>query len=148
MATLTPQDIQALIEAVVKVALEGQQTVRREGGNLDETHFRRVDKFDGKDGTWREWSFQFNTQVGAASTLARSKLDEIQKAGDNPDWDTIFFDDNVDTINKLVSELYSVMTSLVSGEALMMIRGVQHGDGWKAWSKFSTGITLRLRQGP
>ena len=61
--------------------------------------------------------------------LARSKLDDIQKAGDSPDWDTIFFEDNEDAICKLGSELYSVMTSLVSGEVLMMVRGVQHGNG-------------------
>ena len=31
--------------------------------------------------------------------------------------------------------MYSVLTSLVSGEALMIVRGVPHGDGWKAWGK-------------
>ena len=64
MATLTPQNIQALIEAAVKGALEGQKKVRRDGHNLDERYFRRVEKFDGKEGTWKEWSFQFKTQVG------------------------------------------------------------------------------------
>ena len=44
MATLTPQDIQALIEAAVKGALEGQQKVRRDGGSLDERYFRRVEQ--------------------------------------------------------------------------------------------------------
>ena len=135
MATLSAQDIQALIEAAVKGAIEGQQKVRREGGSLDERYFRRVEKFDGKEGTWKEWSFQFKTQVGAASKMARDRLDEIQKAGDEPDWDSLFIDDKQEVVDKLGSELYSVLTSLISGEALMMVRGVPHGDGWKAWSK-------------
>ena len=135
MATLTAQDIQALIEAAVKGAIEGQQKVRRDGGSLDERHFRRVEKFDGKEGMWKEWGFQFKTQVGAASRYTRNKLDEIQKEGTDPDLDGIFVDDNADMVDKLGAELYSTLTSLVSGEALMMVRGVPHGDGWKAWSK-------------
>ena len=129
------KDIQALIEAAVKGAIEGQQKVRRDGGSLDERHFRRVEKFDGKEGMWKEWSFQFKTQVGAASRYTRNKLDEIQKEGTDPDLDGIFVDDNADMVDKLGAELYSTLTPLVSGEALMMVRGVPHGDGWKAWSK-------------
>ena len=72
------------------------------------------------------------TQVGAASKLARDKLDEIQKAGNEPDWDSIFMDETEEVVDKLGSQLYSVLTSLVSGEALMIVRGVPHGDGWKA----------------
>jgi len=73
--------------------------------------------------------------VGAASRYTRNKLDEIQKEGTDPDLDGIFVDDNADMVDKLGAELYSTLTSLVSGEALMMVRGVPHGDGWKAWSK-------------
>ena len=38
-------------------------------------------------------------------------------------------------MDKLWAELYSVITSFVSGGKLMIVRGVPHGDGWKAWSK-------------
>ena len=68
---------------------------------MDERLFRRVDKFDGMNGTWKEWSFQFKTQVGAASRFARDKFDEIQKAAGDPDWDTIFVADKDEIADKL-----------------------------------------------
>ena len=103
-----------------------------------------MEKFDGKEGTWKEWSFQFKTQVGAASRYTRNKLDEIQKEGTDPDFGGIFVDDDVNIVDKLGAELYSTLTSLVSGEALMMVRGVPHGDGWKAWSKFFNRTPTKL----
>ena len=102
---------------------------------MDERFFRRVEKFDGEEGAWKEWSFQFKTQVGVASKFTRDKLDEIQKAGGEVDFDSVFVEDKEEIVDKLGAELYSVLTSLVSGEALMIVRGVPHGDGWKAWGK-------------
>ena len=135
MATLTAEDIRALIEAAVKGAVEGPKKTGREGGHLDERFFRRVDKFDCKDGTWKEWSSQFKTQVGVASKFTRDKLDVIQKASVNPYFDSLFVEDEEEIVDKFGAELYSVLTSLMAREALMIARGVPHGDGWKAWSK-------------
>ena len=60
-------------------------------GKLDERSFRRVEKFDGADGKWKEWSFLFKTQVGAANKMARNLLDEVQKMkSEEPDMDTAF----------------------------------------------------------
>ena len=102
MATLTPQDIQQLIEAAVKGTIEGQQKVRRDGGSsLDERYFWRVDEFDGKEDTWKEWSFQFKTQVVAASKVATDRLDDIQRAGADPDWESLFIDAKDEVVDKL-----------------------------------------------
>ena len=91
MATLTAEDIRALIEAAVKGTIEGQKKTGREGGSLDEIFFSRVKKFDGKEGTWNKWSFQFKTQVGVASKFTRDTLDEIQKAGGEVDFDSVLW---------------------------------------------------------
>ena len=135
MAVFSPEDIRTMIEAAVKGALQGSRENRQDAGRLDERFFRRVEKFDGAEGRWKEWSFQFTSQLGAASKLTRFRLDDIQKAGVDPAWNSIFVEDGELSVDKLGAELYSIITSLVSGEALMMVRGVPHGNGWKAWSK-------------
>ena len=61
--------------------------------------------------------------------LPRDKLDEIQKAGVNERFDVLFVEDDVEKVDRFGAELYSVITSLVSGVALMMVRGVPHGGG-------------------
>ena len=50
MATLTKEELTAMIQAAVKGALEGQKESRQDGGRLDERSFRRVEKFDGTEG--------------------------------------------------------------------------------------------------
>ena len=70
-------DLQVLIEASVKAALAGQKSAG--AGRLDERHFRRMGKLDGKN--WKEFSFQFKTAVSSANTTMRGYLDEIQKGG-------------------------------------------------------------------
>ena len=137
MAAVSMDDIQQLIEAAVRGALQGQQRnqVQHGGGRLDERYFRRVDKFEGCQSHWKEWSFLFKTQVDSANNDIRNRLDEIQLGGKSPQWDDIFSDDPQEQVDRWGSELYSVLTSLMSGEALMVVRGVPNGNGWEAWSK-------------
>ena len=93
-------------------------------GHLDERHFRRVDKFVGDPTKWREWAFQFKTAVGALSPKARELLEEIQKFPKDPDWVEIFADVEDDDRIKMSAELYSLIVTLMSGEALTVVRGV------------------------
>ena len=88
---ITKEDLAALMEAAVKVAMAAVEGKREMSGRLDERHFRRVEKFDGAEGKWKEWSFLFKTQVGAANKMARNLLDEVQKMkSEEPDMDTAF----------------------------------------------------------
>ena len=124
-------DLQVLIEASVKAALAGQKSAA--AGRLDERHFRRMDKLDGKN--WKEFFFQFKTAVGSVNTTMRGYLDEIQKGGKDPDYDTIFVDDTDQDIERGAAEIYSILASMVTGEALVVLRGVPNGQGWEAWSR-------------
>ena len=124
-------DLQVLIEASVKAALAGQKSAA--AGRLDERHFRRMDKLDGKN--WKEFSFQFKTAVGSVNTTMRGYLDEIQKGGKDPDFDTIFADVSDQDIERGAAEIYSILASMVTGEALVVLRGVPNGQGWEPWSK-------------
>ena len=86
MAMLSAADIQAMIEATVRGALQGQaaagpqQPPAREergaghGGHLDERHFRRIDKFEGAESKWKERSFQMKTVIGTINPKVRGLL--------------------------------------------------------------------------
>ena len=146
MATLTQADVKTMIGAAVKAALAAALSAgggggdkdkeKDKGGHLDERYFRRVDKFNGQN--WKEFSFQFRTAVGSAVGKVRSALDEILKAGKDPDVTLLFVDiagwQEGDT-EKYGAQLYSVLTSLVTGDAMTIVRGVVNGDGWDAWSR-------------
>jgi hypothetical protein len=145
---LTADDIAKLVDAAVKGALMAQKAASAGpgGGNghLDERHFRRVEKFDGVKGSWREFSFQFKTAVGMVNPRARSLLEDIQKAGKGVDFDIVFMDENNDDhVKKMGAELYAMLSTLVAGEALTVVRGVMGGDGWLAWSRLSVRFDPR-----
>ena len=53
------------------------------------------------------------------------------KSGKDPDDDTIFADDSDQDFERGAAEIYSILASMVTGEAL---RGVPNGQGWEAWS--------------
>ena len=143
MAALTAADVEVMINAAVRAALQaatqtggGAGAGGDKGGHLDERHFRRVDKFNGQN--WKEFSFQFRTAVGAANSRVKRALEEVIRAGKDPDVQLIFSDipdwQEGDTA-KYGSELYVVLTSSVTGDAMGVVRGTTSGDGWEAWSK-------------
>ena len=71
---------------------------------------------------------QFKTQVAAASKLTRDRLDEIQKAGADPDWESVFVDDAEAVVDKLGDELYSVINYVIG------LRGnADDCDGCATW---------------
>jgi hypothetical protein len=139
---MTAEDISRLVDVAVRSALAAQKSVPSttwEKGHLDERHFRRVDKFDGSTkANWKEFSFQFKVAVGMASPKARAYLEDIQKAGKSMDFAEVFENGAGDEqVEKMGTELYAMLSSLVAGEAMTVVRGVLSGDGWLAWSKVS-----------
>ena len=115
------RDLQVLTEASVKAALACQKSA---AGRLGERHSRRMDKVDGKN--WKEFSFQFKTALGSVNTTMRGCLDEIQKGGD---YDAIFADGSVQDSQRGAAENYSMLASMVTGEALVVHRGFPNGQG-------------------
>ena len=51
------------------------------------------------------------------------------------DYDSISFDLINEDADRFRSELHSQHTSLVTGEALRMMKSVRESDGWSAWKK-------------
>ena len=82
-------------------AVDGSR--EKSSGRLDGRHFRRVEKYDGTVGKWKEWSFRFKTQVGAANKTARNLLDEVQKMkAEDSDIEISFMDYDQDMVVKIV----------------------------------------------
>ncbi len=148
-------EIETLIGASVRAALTASKEEARGGagggsgggcgGRLDERHFRRVEKLTGPN--WKEFAFQFKTAVGAASGKVREALDDIVMAGKDPNINQIFSDSLEDwqgeEITKYGAELYAVLSSIVSGDAMTVVRGVASGSGWEAWSRLSNRFDPR-----
>jgi hypothetical protein len=147
---LTPEDITRIVEIAVKSAMAAQRPTgggqgSLEKGHLDERFFRRVEKFDGTaKANWREFSFQFKVAVGMANPKARNILEEIQRKGKDVNFMEIFKGDlegEMETMTehaeKMGHELYAMLSSLVSGEAMTVLRSITTGDGWLAWSRLS-----------
>ncbi len=86
-------------------------------------------KFDGAESKWREWALQFKTQIGSVNPGTRELLEEIQKNPEDPDWDDIFSTISEEEVKKMGAELYGLTVSLVTGEALTLVRGVAGGNG-------------------
>jgi hypothetical protein len=140
---MTTEDLSRLVDAAVKGALGARPSSSgfdsQGKGHLDERYFRRVEKYDGTGKTsWREFSFQFKVAVGMVNPKARMLLEEIQKAGKAVDFQHIFMGEATeDQVEKMGAELYAMLSTLVAGEAMTVVRGVVSGDGWLAWSKLN-----------
>jgi hypothetical protein len=149
---MTAEDIATLVRVAVEGALASARAVPQSsgggGGRLDEKYFRRVDKYDGQGkSSWREFSFQFKTAVGMGNPKARSFLEEIQKVGKDINFALLFADvvepeDRVQ-VDRLGAEIYAMLSSLLTGDALTVVRGILTGDGWLAWSKLCTRFDPR-----
>jgi hypothetical protein len=151
---MTAEDLATVVRVAVESALAATRSVPGSGGGgadrnrLDERFFRRVEKYDGSGKTnWREFAFQFKVAVGMANPKARAYLEEIQKAGKDVDFEKVFHEaveveDQVQ-VEKVGGELYAMLSALVSGEALTIVRGVLTGDGWLAWAKLNARFDPR-----
>ena len=119
MVSLTEEGLHALIAAAVKGALDSRGGEDRSGKvKMDERFFRRVQQFDGIEGKWKEWSFQFKTQVKVADPWTGKKLEEVQKMKANDEMDDVFMEEEDERVEKIGAELYSVLTSLLTGGAV------------------------------
>jgi hypothetical protein len=69
-------------------------------------------------------------------------------AGKEVDFAMIFSEaveqENKMQVEKVGSELYAMLSSLVTGEAMTVLRGVMTGDGWLARAKLNARFDPRI----
>ena len=82
---MTPEEISQLVEAAVGKAVDAVLKGMPGGGGkgsrrvLEPKGIGRVDSYSGKEGTWREWSFQFRVAVKAMNRSAEEVLTKVER---------------------------------------------------------------------
>ncbi len=76
----------------------------------------------------------------------RTALEDIQKQPNSVIWEDVFFDIDQESGEKWSQELFSLLVSLVSGEALMIIKGVPGGTGGRPGGSWPRGLIRELRR--
>ena len=92
----------------------------------------RVDAYTGKDGSWREWSFQFRVAVKAmeASTAEiLGKVEQDDKAHDITDLELEYSELD---IKNIAGELYDVLCLCLKGDPLVLVQSVISMTGFEA----------------
>ena len=95
----------------------------------------RVDSYTGKEGSWREWSFQFRVAVKAmeSSTVEiLTKVEQDDKAHEVNDLELEYSELDV---KKLAGELFDVLCLCLKGEPLVLVQSVVSMNGFEAWGK-------------
>jgi hypothetical protein len=134
----TAEDIATVVAAVLQqLEMKRPETVGGGGGRraLDERHFRRVDKFDGTEKQWKDWCFQLKAAVRATDRTVMKIMEHVEREKEDmsaEDLDVHFVDDGAE---RLGSELYDLLCSITSGEAMTIVRGETSMNGFIAWRR-------------
>jgi hypothetical protein len=128
----------ARIVAMVMTELEKSKVKKGIGKKLDERNYRRIDKFTGEERHWKEWHFQFKAATRSADRHTADILDWVERypdttMGDLEDKYNDEFDDNDDHLQRLASEMYDVLCSVTTGEAMTIVRAETTMNGFMAW---------------
>ena len=104
---------------------------------LDERQFRRLRPFEGKEGEWKEWCFQFKVAVRAANSSIGKILEEAEKKTLEVDIQELEsglaeLELEVD-FEKGAEELFDTLCMLVQGEPSLIVQRVEGMNGFEAW---------------
>ena len=119
---MTMEDLERIVAMAVKAALAAKTGTEKTKRSLDEKDFCRVDKFSSGTG-WKEFAFQFRTAMGTADEVVREILNEIIKAGKDPDWLHLMASLADAEEKKPRADLYAIFTSVMTREAMSVVRG-------------------------
>ena len=127
------EDIAAIVAEVLKKTEDAKRNniPRR---ILDEKFFRRVEKFGGGEKDWKDWCFQFKAAVRGASRVGIEIMRWVERTDSEQtgeDIDTQFVDE--ESVDQIGGELYDILCSITSGEALTLVRTVTEMNGFVAW---------------
>ena len=133
---MTPE-VLAMLDALGKtIAAAIEKGGTRGGGGhkgFNERHFRRVDRFDGKD-TWSDWCFTFKAAARSADKATVEVMDWIENQTDpkKEELELQVVDNGVDADG---SDLFDTLVALTGGEALTIVRGTGSMNGFFAWKR-------------
>eukprot|EP00973_Karenia_brevis_P046665 6473968-Karenia_brevis.AAC.1 len=106
------------------------KTEESKRGALEEKYFRRMSKFGGETSQFRMCMFNLGVALGTVNRKLAEEIKSLIKRDDNKklpeDWSPKA-DRGLDreTYKRYSSELYGVLVSLLEGEPLSILRGLQ-----------------------
>ena len=104
---------------------------------LDDRNFKRIEKFNNKRDSWKEWRLHFTTCVRECDTSFADYIWGIEKRTDE-----ICLLTMDPTQSQLAAALYSRLISVTTGEAFRMVE-MAKGNGVEAWRLLTSATTLR-----
>jgi hypothetical protein len=100
--------------------------------NLDEKHFRRVDKFKGDKDKYKSWMYEVLTAIGVVDTRLQKELKVLMKGFREQEKGFGDFDVDEDEVDKnryehYKGQLYGILVSLTEGgtEARAVLKGFE-----------------------
>ena len=94
---------------------------------FDDRNFKRIEKFNNKTESWKEWKLHFTTCVRKCDTSFADFIWGLEKRADE-----ICFLSLDPTQSQLAAALYSRLISVTTGEAFRMV-DMTEGNGREAW---------------
>ena len=145
---MTPEQLAQVVQQAVQLALAAQaEAMERGGGGRDrgddqgedgrvsEKNYRRMDKLDGGEESWKAWEFDFKVATRSSSMQVGVCMERAETATDNASGadyellEPVMFK-GMATRGR---ELFEVLCVLTTGDAKAIIKEVQGGDGFAAW---------------
>ena len=131
------QNVQMVVQAIRAADGGGRAEGKPATRIIWEKAYKRVKKFDGNPGEWRQWAFQFRVATKAVDALTVEALDDVEKVKTEVTTRMLGLDDKY--LNKDIEqrsiEIYDILCMLCEGEALTIIQNVENTDGLVAWQK-------------
>ena len=143
--SLTQEELTLVVKAAVQQALAAQAASGGGGGDrggdqggcgrVCEKNYRRMDKFDGGEESWKAWEFDLkvatrasSSEVGECMVVAETATVNVTGADFERDHPVRF-----KGMAKRGRELFEVLCMHTTGDAKAVIKEVPGGDGLAAW---------------
>ena len=142
MATFSDAQFNHFMEQM-RLNQAGAQRVDRTPSNRKTIELRHLHlkDFEGEAGKYGEWAFSFRRAIRSCNTKVFTIFEQIElhKVGVNEDqihqkYFTSEFEDPLD-IHKISAELYDVLSSVCTNDALAVVRSVDTCQGFVAWHR-------------
>ena len=156
MATvaMSQEQFKELMENIVRMAAAGQEAAAKEAAKftaqeargpregrhrriLDEKGFLRLKKFASGEDLWGEWSFDLKIALGALYPSLRETLNlvEVAAIGDIEKIKGKWAEFREEEVVQVNAELYETLILGTEGEAKLIVKSVDNGDGVGAYRR-------------
>ena len=100
---------------------------------VDEMYYRMIQQFNGDN--WKDWCFQFKSATRGSNSVAYNLLNWAEKEAAAIE-EYSEFQGHDDQASKLSNELFNIMSTMVSGEALQLMHNCNF-NGAETWRRLS-----------